>query len=1006
MALGKKYFIDYKSMANEDFTMEIWVEGSTVAATEINLGSSGPEIKYETSNQEKFSYILASSLDIPFIVENTGHADFIQDLRDGTLQEKDVYVHLYNNRDTTRPLWSGFLIMDLAAQEDVSFPYEVKLTAVDGLSLLKDKPFVRDTNLDTGNPVEYPYDVNDVYWNNYTRITNWIEIILLKTGSALTAQGSNANYTYKTSVNWYNSTMPSTGQADDPLFWTQCKMNSLYDRDENGIYTPQSTYNVLEALCKNWGMRCVYWHHTFHFVQIAEYEASETGTPTAQDNINTREYFYTGTRRSDEATIGESNFGLYDLQFENVTNVNNAGLQKLAGTQYDFYAPIKRVIGNFNVFSDENNFNGFPLLTSTAYGTAAGDVIESQSITSYVDIANSGGFYCQIPLTFTNSANVTTVQLGLGSSQRVCDMQMTFSIRARQAGTTPFTKMLTESGTTLSWSTYTAPTSTNGVPDDMINVSVDNIAIGTSQRIVWDSATYTNGIIPTDAAFTGEWEFEFFTYTEVQSTSWNNHGKIQASTGFSPLMPPSQTDTVFDYSNVFNLNNDFEGIFAQVTAGSIGDNTITSEYSTNTSDSYTIELKDLYWGDSPTVDSASCLRVWNGSAFVKADSSGDWGKGTLSGTNNFNELLANEIIKCQHIASQRMNVTSALSETDKLTSTKLKMVNPVGRLKDINSEKYVFLSGTYNTLRDQWNGVWFQFTYDTGLVVTTADEGQTGPLSGPVLGGGAQGNAFGNGAQSMRMPWNATEISQRIAAGAITSLNIVPVGYDIIYSGDKIFLTDRKSGQYLEFEVSSDVAAADRTISVVSNTITEDIREGAVIGINYQNLFQQYQRKTEGSVGGMPVTANSIGKYSITGGNYYMVGVDTLYVKILPDDFMVNDDASSPDITPAVFGDGTNTGISVENTAQELIATVNIPSGTTATEVYIWGSNTTKSVEVYEMDIDANGKGSTVGTGTTDGSAISIGTIASSDTNYLMIKVLVSSTNHRIWGGKVTLTQN
>ena len=55
MALGKKYFIDYKSMADEDFTLEIWVEGSTVAATEINLGSSGPEINYETSNQEKFS---------------------------------------------------------------------------------------------------------------------------------------------------------------------------------------------------------------------------------------------------------------------------------------------------------------------------------------------------------------------------------------------------------------------------------------------------------------------------------------------------------------------------------------------------------------------------------------------------------------------------------------------------------------------------------------------------------------------------------------------------------------------------------------------------------------------------------------------------------------------------------------------------------------------------------------------------------------------------------------
>ena len=1003
MALGKKYYIDYKSSANEDFTLEIWVEGFTSSATEINLGGSGPEIQYETSNQEKFSYILASSLDIPFMVENTGHADFIQDLRDGTLEEKDVYVHLYNSRDTTRPLWSGFLIMDLAAQEDVSFPYEVKLTAIDGLSLLKDLPFVRDTNLDTGSAVEFPYDVNDVYWNNYTVITNWIEIILLKTGSALTAQGC-ANYTYKTSVNWYNSTMPSTGQADDPLQWTQCKMNSLYERDENGLYTPKSFYDVLEALCKNWGMRCVYWHHTFHFVQIAEYEANESGTAIAPINIPTREYYYNGGRRLDQAAIGETQFGQYDLQYENVTNVNNAGLQKLAGTQYDFYAPIKRIIGNFQVFADENQFQGFPELDQT---TNTGDLIYSKEITTFVDASDMDGFYCQIPLIFTN-IKAQSQGTGLGGLPRVLNMHLCFSIRAREAGTSPYTKMLTESGGTLSWSTYTAPTSTNGVPDDMINNILTYIPIGTSQRTIFDSGVYNNGIIPTDAAFTGSWEFEFFTYTDaVGVENINYHGEIKTPSN-NIMSRAGDTETVFNYSDVFDSNNNFEGIFAQVASGAIGSNTINSEYTTSSSDSYTVKIENLYWGDSPLVDNASALRVWNGSAFVKADSSGDWGKGTLSGTLNFNKLLATEIIKCQHIASQRMNVTSALSETDKLlgTSAKVKMVNPVGRLKDINSEKYVFLSGTYNTLRDQWSGVWFQFTYDSGVVITTDVKNGASRLSGPVLGGTAQGNAFGNGAQMSWVPWGATDVSQRISAGAITSINIEPVGEEIIYSGDRIYITDDKSGQTLEFEVSADVARTDTTISVVSNTISEDIREGSIIGIDNKNLFQQYQRKTEGSVGGMPVTANSIGKYSITGGNYYMVGVDTLYVKILPSDFMVNDDASSPDITPAVFGDGTNTGVSVENTAQELIATVNIPSGTTATEVYIWGSNTTKSVEVYEMDINANGKGSTVGTGTTNGSAISIGTIASSDTNYLMIKVLVSSTNHRIWGGKVTLTQN
>jgi len=1001
MALGKKYFIDYKSMANEDFTMEIWVEGSTVAATEINLGSSGPEIKYETSNQEKFTYILASSLDIPFIVENTGHADFIQDLRDGTLQEKDVYVHLYNDRDTTRPLWSGFLIMDLAAQEDVSFPYEVKLTAIDGLSLLKDQPFVRDTNLDTGNPVEFPYDVDDVYWNNYTRITNWLEIILLKTGSALTAQGSNANYTYKTSVNWYNSTMPSTNQADDPLFWTQCKMNSLYDRDEEGRYTPKTFYEVLEALCKNWGMRCVYWHHTFHFVQIAEYEANESGTPTAQDNINTREYFYTGTRRSDEATIGESNFGLYDLQFENVTNVNNAGLQKLAGTKYDFYAPLKTVVGNFQVLADENQFQGFPELDQT---TNTGDLIYSKDITTYVDAANNDGWFCQILLNFSN---ITSRNSTSSSSQpKVLDMKMCFSIRARQAGTTPYTKMLTESGGTLTWSTYTAPTSTNGVPDDMINRYITYIPIGTSQRLVWESSGYTNGVIPTDAAFTGEWEFEFFTYTNANLVSANNidyHGALYTAgnQNFSQFRAGS-TNTTFDYSDVFDSNNNFEGIFAQVAAGSIGNNAINTEYTSSTSDSYTLKVENLYWGDSPLVDNASALRVWNGSAFVKADPSGDWGKGTLSGTFNFNKLLATEIMKCQHSASQRMNVSSALSETDKLTSTKLKMVNPVGRLKDINSEKYVFLSGSYNTLRDQWSGVWFQFTYDSGIVVTTADESQTGPLSGPVLGGTAQGNSFGNGAQMSWQPWGATTISQRVAAGTITSISINPTDLDLIKTGDKIFVTDNKSGEGIEFEASADVGRTDTSISVVSKSITKDIREGAVVGIDKTNLFEQYQRKTEGSVGGMPVTANSMGPITFSSGannEYSIIGVDEDYIKILPHHFMQNDDSDTHGI--AWRDASANTGVLALHNNLELWCFVNIPYGKTATLVDLYGNNT-KPVTVYELDVDSSGLGSSIGSGNV-GTQIDITDIAATSTNYIGIKIAVTSTSNRIYGGKITL---
>ena len=105
-------------------------------------------------------------------------------------------------------------------------------------------------------------------------------------------------------------------------------------------------------------------------------------------------------------------------------------------------------------------------------------------------------------------------------------------------------------------------------------------------------------------------------------------------------------------------------------------------------------------------------------------------------------------------------------------SGKLKMVNPIGRLKDVNSQKYVFLSGTFSTLRDEWNGVWFQQTYNSGLSITQSEEQNYGPTAGLVIGGGNQGSSLGQGSQQMVVPWGASQISSRITAGAVTTLNI------------------------------------------------------------------------------------------------------------------------------------------------------------------------------------------------------------------------------------------
>ena len=249
----------------------------------------------------------------------------------------------------------------------------------------------------------------------------------------------------------------------------------------------------------------------------------------------------------------------------------------------------------------------------------------------------------------------------------------------------------------------------------------------------------------------------------------------------------------------------------------------------------------------------------------------------------------------------------------------------------------------------------------------------------------------------------ASVTSRELYSGlTITSLDVSATAFDM-KSGDKINI----GGQLLTLD--ADAAATATSLSVTSTALTFDIELYDTIEIDTKNLFVQYQRKTEGTIAGMPVSAGTVGPIQYVGGRYIgdfysLIGVDLGYVKILPRDFMVNEDSTTGYEEALNFKDGTNSGVQVGTVAQEMIATVNIPAGTTATEVKIWGSNTGKTVEVYECAVNTNGIGSVIGTGLDDGVGIGITATVSTAYNYLLILVKVNATSQRIYGGYVTLT--
>ena len=125
-------------------------------------------------------------------------------------------------------------------------------------------------------------------------------------------------------------------------------------------------------------------------------------------------------------------------------------------------------------------------------------------------------------------------------------------------------------------------------------------------------------------------------------------------------------------------------------------------------------------------------------------------------------------------------------------------------------------------------------------------------------------------------------------------------------------------------------------------------------------------------------------------------------IKILPSDFMANDD---PGVTKTLqFVDENASGIKPGDNDTELLAFVSIPEGKSATRAEVF-ADANLAFNVYELninasvgDIDAAERGS--GTCNT---LLDITDVESTATNYLLIQVVTVSKADRVWGARITI---
>ena len=999
----------------------------------LKIGSGGVKIKYDTSGQEKFSAIMSSKCTISLIVENNVFGNnlqyFMQSLQN-TFEEGDINLVIWNTGSLSDdPVWSGNILIDLSSKEDVSKPYEVELTATDGLGLLKNYDMVKTQGTN-------PYTESDTYISDgYQTFIYWIKEILAKCNvpDNDSTDGVVSDYKFSTAVNWWYEEHPAASVAVSPLAYTKAQMLGCYEITQDSSYKVKTMYEVLESICKMWGMKVVFWKNKFYFTQLELYTTPDTGDFSNPDNIDTQIWNKDGTAYSSQDFIGNTFYTLYTQNIQTNAGGFDGGLQKLAGSTWDFYPKLKEVTVDYSSVGTNNYYISFPQPNPSEVATAT-DRFSSTSLGTINDAASLGGFYANIDLYFQQP-----------SQQILVSFQLPWSFRAKPSADPDFSNgyylpnlannpTAWEAWPGISSQAFTSQTAgyTNGANWLFLLDKFQNFShTFSSWPIIYNSGTFNliNQIIPTDSSFTGSWDFEIFTYMTylqeagglgagggyigpVCNITMGGIGPIYQTLDFrdnitTPTLPISYSDII--------QNGSPKSRFQCVFNNQAGSTLIVQSSTSNRNETEKQAVKNIFWGDAPVIGDANDLIYDDGAGNTGyTDSGGKWRKGQSgSFDKTITRLLSEARLFSQQTSDYKWNLVTAVSsindwQTDN-TGARPVYINPVGRIFDQTEEIfYYMLRGTFNMNKDEWDAEWVQISYDNGITSTSTTTTTGGLIPSDHTIDDILAPSTTKAPGDMLV---LTSLSSGLAAGTVTSLpiNMLNPGganflsqSNIIKTGDKLLL---RKGQYFhEFEASADVSDTATSISVTSTTTTVFFPTGCSIGFNQRDLYKQYQHQDRGSVGGMQVATSQLGPISVDGeGNYtinakYINGVDLEYIKLIPSDFISNADNTSKYWQ---FADTGTTGVRISNANTELWAMVAIPYGKKATHVTVWGNNT-KDVEAYELDVNASGIGTALGSGTV-GTEFSITNLSSDATNYLGVKVITTGTSNRIYGGKVTL---
>ena len=324
MGREKKFKSIFQSDSSVYYKIEIYDNEATSSTLhEPVLSSRGFDLTYQTEDENRFTGLIPSELVFDMIITSNAQQALINEIKISVYGRWQIGVYRSDDDSsgsgTYTLFWCGNLLNDINPEQDVAYPREFSLTAVCGLSPLKDIKFNEGVGYDTPSS----FTALQYFRNAFT--------LQINTDTFFTGSSPFGKF-MRTFVDWTTDNM--THQADrDPLVYSRFNFMAFVELDDDGVKKYATTFELLDSICKTFGMRVFFSNGNWIFVQVNYYDNWSSG--------NT--HFFRSYNVGNDATGAPDTSGSTSAVVP-----EGSTYKRLGGATFDFLPVLKEVNANYD----------------------------------------------------------------------------------------------------------------------------------------------------------------------------------------------------------------------------------------------------------------------------------------------------------------------------------------------------------------------------------------------------------------------------------------------------------------------------------------------------------------------------------------------------------------------------------------------------------------------------------------------------------------------------------